>query len=176
MPPTIVRKGGGGHAFRFRVAEWHDRPVLARMLELYQYDLSDVWPQDLDLHGEYGFAVDRYLRNPRLCAILFLADDKYAGFGLVDPDVTFPDSEYWMGQFFVMKRYRRVGLGSAAARFIFDRFKGRWEVGQMRLNQAAQVFWRRTIGEYTAGHFVEHDLHDDRWDGFIQRFDSSRER
>ncbi len=105
MPMSSLRVGDAGHAFRFRVAEWHDRPVLARMLELYQYDLSHVWPQDLDLHGEYGFAVDRYLRNPRLCAILFLVDNKYAG-----------------------------------------------------------------------GHFVEHDLHDDRWGGFIDRFDRSGER
>ncbi len=27
----------------FRKAEWHDRPVLSRMLELYQYDMSEVW-------------------------------------------------------------------------------------------------------------------------------------
>ena len=52
----------------FRVAQWQDKPVLSRMLELYQYELSEVWPQTLNLHGEYGFAVDRYLRNPRLRA------------------------------------------------------------------------------------------------------------
>src|SRR5947207_1123641 len=124
----------------FRAAQWHDRPVLSRMLELYQYDLSDVWPQDLNMHGEYGFAVDRYLRNPRLSAFLFLVDDKYAGFGLVDPDVTFPENTYWLGQFFVMKRYRRTGLGRRAAQFIFDHFPGKWEVGQMPLNFAAQAF------------------------------------
>jgi predicted acetyltransferase len=159
--------------FSFRVAEWHDRPVLMRMVELYQYDLSDIWPQDLNMHGEYGFAVDRYLRNPRLSAILFLANDKYAGFGLVDPDVTFLQNHYWMGQFFVMKRYRRAGLGTRAACFIFDRFPGRWEVGQMRRNRLGQAFWRRTIGEYTSGRFVEHDMHDQSWDGFIQCFDNS---
>jgi predicted acetyltransferase len=157
----------------FRTAQWHDRPVLSRMLELYQYDLSDVWPQDLDMHGEYGFAVDRYLRNPRLSAILLLVDEKYAGFGLVDPDVTFPENTYWLGQFFVMKRYRRAGLGQRAARFIFDHFPGKWEVGQMPRNHAAQAFWRRTISQYTGGQFVEHELHDERWDGFIQCFDSS---
>ena len=159
----------------FRIAEWQDKPVLSRMLELYQYDLSDVWPQTLNVHGEYGFAVDRYLRNPRLAAFFFLVDGDYAGFGLVDPDVSLPENEFWMGQFFVMKRYRRTGVGTRAARFIFDRFRGRWEVGQMPLNLAAQAFWRRTIAEYTHGHFVEHELHDDRWDGFLQCFDNSFE-
>ena len=173
---TTVLDGKDPPVFTFQVAEWHDRPVLARMLELYQYDLSDVWPQDLNAHGEYGFAVDRYLRNPRLCAILFLVNGRYAGFGLIDPDVTFAENEYWMGQFFVMKRYRRSGLGTKAARFIFDRFPGKWEVGQMPLNRPAQAFWRRTIAEYTHGRFVEHELHDERWDGFIQCFDTRPQR
>jgi predicted acetyltransferase len=135
----------------FRVAEWQDKAVLSRMLELYQYDLSEVWPQTLNMHGEYGFAVDRYLRNPRLRAYFFLVDGNYAGFGLVDPDVSLPENDFWMGQFFVMKRYRRSGVGTKGARFIFEQFRGKWEVGQMPLNFLAQAFWRRTIGEYTNG-------------------------
>ena len=157
----------------FRVAQWQDKAVLSRMLELYQHDISDVWPQDLNLHGEYGFAVDRYLRNPRLRAYLFLVDGAYAGFALVDPDVSLPENEFWMGQFFVMKKYRRTGVGSRAARFIFDQFRGKWEVGQMPMNATARAFWRRTIDEYTGGRFVEHELHDERWDGHLQCFDNS---
>jgi predicted acetyltransferase len=161
------------HDFSIRMADWSDRPVLSRLLELYQYDLSDVWPQDLNLHGEYGFAVDRYLRNPLLRAYLFQVDGRYAGFGLVDPDVSLSGSEFWMGQFFVMKRYRRMGVATRAATHIFDQFRGVWEVGQMPLNYGAQAFWRRVIAEYTNGNYVEHELHDERWDGFIQCFDNS---
>ena len=156
----------------FRTAQWQDRPVLSRLLELYQYDLSEVWPQTLNAHGEYGFAVDRYLRNPRLHAVLFLVDGDYAGFGLVDPDVSLAENEYWMGQFFVMKRYRRMGVGRLGARHLFDKFRGKWEVGQMPLNLPARDFWRRVIGDYTGGNFVEHELHDERWDGFLQCFDN----
>ena len=43
-----------------RVAEPDERLPVYRMLELYQHDLSDIWDQDLDLHGEYGYALDRY--------------------------------------------------------------------------------------------------------------------
>jgi hypothetical protein len=43
----------------------------------------------------------------------------------------------------------------------------------MPLNFPAQAFWRRTIAEYTNGNFVEHELHDERWDGFLQCFDNS---
>ena len=155
-----------------RRAVWADRSVLARLLELYQYELSDIWPQELNEHGEYGFAVDRYLRNPLLAAYLFLADGRYAGFGLVDPDVSLPENEFWMGQFFVLKRYRRLGLGAMGARHIFDQHRGRWEVGQMPGNDAARAFWRRVIGAYTGGRFVEHELNDERWHGSLQCFDN----
>jgi predicted acetyltransferase len=160
----------------FRTAEWEDKPVLSRMLELYQYDMSEYWPQDLNIHGEFGFPVDRYLRNPRLEAFFFLVDDNYAGFGLVDPDVSLPENELWMGQFFIMKRYRRMGVGRRAAHHIFDRIRGKWEVGQMPLNIPAQTFWRRTIAEYTNGNYVEYELHDERWDGFLQCFDNTQTR
>lgn len=76
-----------------RTAVWQDKTVLSRLLELYQYDMSEIWPQALNAHGEYGFAVDRYLRNPRLRAFLFLVDGDYAGFGLVDPDVSLPGND-----------------------------------------------------------------------------------
>ena len=156
----------------FRKATWDDKPVLARLLELYQYDMFEFWPKHLNSHGEYGFAVDRYLRNPRLSAHFFLVDGQYAGFGLVDPDVSLLGNEFWMGQFFVMKPYRRSGVGRLGARFLFDLYPGKWEVGQMPLNLPALAFWRRVIGEYTGGHFVEHALHDERWDGWLQCFDN----
>jgi predicted acetyltransferase len=165
-------QGAASPRFEVRVATGPDKTVLSGLLELYQHDLSDVWPQDLNVHGEYGFAVDRYLRNPLLRAYLFLVDGHYAGFGLVDPDVSLPDNQFWMGQFFVVKKYRRSGLGRHAAHFIFDQFRGRWEVGQMPLNVPAQRFWRKTIAEYTNGAFTDHELHDDRWDGFLQCFDN----
>jgi len=156
----------------FRKAEWQDKRVLAQLLEFYRYDMCEYWPGDLNMHGEYGLAVDRYLRNPLLSAHFFLVDGKYAGFGLVDPDVSLAGNEFWMGQFFVMRPYRRTGVGRLGARFLFDAHRGKWEVGQMPLNLPAQAFWRRTISEYTNGNFVEHELHDARWDGFIQCFDN----
>ena len=39
-------------------------------------------------------------------------------------------------------------------------------------NQAALAFWRRVIGAYTGGRFVEHELHDERWHGTLQCFDN----
>ena len=45
---------------QIRRASGADRLPIQRMLELYQHDLSGIWDQDLDAHGEYGYALDRY--------------------------------------------------------------------------------------------------------------------
>ena len=51
---------------------------------------------------------------------------------------------------------------------------GRWEVGQMPRNTPAQAFWRRVIGEYTGGRFVEHTLDEAGWQGVLQCFDNTQ--
>jgi predicted acetyltransferase len=143
------------------------------MLELYQHDLSDLWDQDLDAHGEYGYALDRYWRHLACKPFVFAVAGRHAGFALVDDSVSLPGNEWWMAQFFVLKKYRRAGIGRAAAREVFEQVRGRWEVGQMPRNLPARAFWRSVIGEYTGGRFVEHDLNDERWHGTLQCFDNT---
>jgi predicted acetyltransferase len=55
------------------------------------------------------------------------------------------------------------------ARHCFDAFRGRWEVGEMRQNLAAQAFWRKVIGDYTGGAYAE-AVPAPKWDGPVQRF------
>lgn len=160
--------------FEVRHATLADQLPIRRMLELYQHDLSDIWDQDLDAHGEYGYALERYWSEPVHQAFVFLADAHYAGFALVDDDVCLPQSQLWMAQFFVLRKYRRRGFGARAAHAVFDTLRGRWEVGQMARNTPARDFWRRAIGDYTGGAYVEHELHDKRWHGWLQCFDNTR--
>jgi predicted acetyltransferase len=148
-----------------------DRLPLYRMLELYQHDLSDIWEQDLDVHGEFGYALDRYWQHPACVPFVFTVDGAYAGFALVDDAVKLPGSEHWMDQFFVMKQYRRRGVGGAAAAAVFAARPGRWQVGQMTANHAAQAFWRRTIAACTGGRFTEEVLASGWWQGVVQCFE-----
>jgi predicted acetyltransferase len=82
--------------------------------------------------------------------------------------------DLWLAQFFVLKKYRRRQLGRRAAMQVFDTLRGRWQVGQMAGNHRAHAFWHQVIGSYTQGRFVEHELHDKRWDGWLQCFDNRR--
>ena len=155
-----------------RHAALADAQPIRRMLELYQHDLSDIWDQDLDVHGEYGYALERYWHEPVHQAFVFQVEGHYAGFCLVDDDVCLRGNELWMAQFFVLKKYRGRGLGKRAAHAVFDSIRGRWEVGQMPGNRPALAFWRRTIASYTQGRYTEHELQDKRWQGWLQCFDN----
>lgn len=156
--------------FELRRATDADRAPLQQMLELYQHDISDIWDQDLDASGRYGYALDKYWANPACLPFVFLQAGKYAGFALLNDSVSLPENDIWLAQFFVMKKYRRQGTGRQAALALFESVRGRWEVGQMPGNLAALAFWRRVIGEYTQGAFVEHELDDERWHGTLQCF------
>jgi predicted acetyltransferase len=150
-----------------------ERVLLQRMLELYQHDLSDIWDQDLDANGDYGYALDRYWRDPACTPYIIRVDGQAAGFALVDDKVKVPGGTFWMDQFFVMKKYRGRGVGAIAAKRVFALHPGQWQVGQMPANHAAQAFWRRVIGECTANEFVEVQLTAGWWQGFVQCFTST---
>ena len=60
-----------------------------------------------------------------------------------------------MAEFFVSRPWRRRGIGQEAVRLILDRFSGRWHIMEYLRNPQAVAFWRRVVGEYTAGHYQE---------------------
>lgn len=156
-----------------RIAALADRLPIQRMLELYQHDLSDIWNQDLDSHGEYGYALDRYWDSEGFYPFVATVDGKYAGFALVNPAVRIGTHGYWMDQFFVLKKYRHQGVGRLLAQSVFAALVGRWEVGQMPENRPAQVFWREVISRWTGGRFKEHEVQAGGWQGVIQVFEST---
>jgi predicted acetyltransferase len=157
-----------------RIANPDERLPLYRMLELYQHDLSDIWDQDLDTHGEYGYDLNRYWKDSDCWPYLFLVEGKLAGFALVDRRVRIPGDDFWMDQFFVLKKYRRQGIGNAAASAVLDTHPGYWQVGQMPANLAAQAFWRCLVGSYTRNGYTEEQLTTGWWQGYVQRFRSPR--
>jgi predicted acetyltransferase len=50
-----------------------------------------------------------------------------------------------MSEFFVMRKYRRSGVGREAARRVFAMFPGIWQLRQVHGNDAATAFWRAVV-------------------------------
>ena len=153
-----------------RPARPEDFPALQRMLELYQHDISDMYDQDLDERGEYGYDLHRHLEGQTSFAHVAMVGGHYAGFALVGPAFVTQTEGCWMEQFFVLRKYRRGHVGAALARHVFESHPGAWEVGQMPANLPAQAFWRKVIGRVSEGRYTESRLTEGRWKGVVQRF------
>jgi predicted acetyltransferase len=118
-----------------------ERDLVARLLQLYLYDFSEIEPADVGSDGLFYYRwLPFYWTEPERHAFLFRVDGEPAGFALVRAgDVT------ELAEFFVLRRHRSAGIGRTAAAEVFARFPGRWSVSQTPNNAAATRFWRRSI-------------------------------
>lgn len=150
-----------------------DRSRLANLLELYLYDFSAFDDAELGADGRYGYTyLDRYWTEPGRYAFLIQIDGWLAGFALVRTVEADENPLRSIAEFFVLRKYRRLGVGRTAAQRIFDLFPGHWQVNQEAANLPAQAFWRRVIGEYTGGCFTEGWQAAEAPVGPVQRFAS----
>ena len=153
-----------------------DKTLLENLLQLYEYDFSEIVGSDTGPEGRYeDVSLDDQWPEPGYHAYIVRVDGQLAGFALVtrrshftgDTNVT--DME----EFFIMRKYRRAGVGREVATRLFDLFPGRWEVREPEPNAGATAFWRRVIGEYTGGRYQDQVVNDKRWQGRYQSFDTS---
>lgn len=154
-----IREGGAG-TMKVIVdqATVEDKVILRNLMQLYLYDYTEFEPDELDDHGLFSYNyLDHYWVEPGRHAFLVRADDKLAGFASVRTLESHPgDGErYSMAEFFIMRGFRRHGVGRTVAREVFRRLPGRWEIFQDTTNSGATAFWRQVIGEYTNGHYEE---------------------
>jgi len=118
-----------------------DRSVVRRLLQFYHYDFSEFDDADVDSHGEFLHRYfDEYWTDSDRKAYLFRVDGAWAGLALV-----FTGLPHDLAEFFVMRKYRRRGVGAEAAAQLFARFPGDWTVRQQLSNPAATTFWRKAI-------------------------------
>ncbi|HRQ23641.1 MAG TPA: GNAT family N-acetyltransferase [Anaerolineales bacterium] len=150
-----------------------DRILIRRMMELYCYDFSEFEDSDLDEHGYYGYGrLDYFWHEPSRAAFIITVDGKLAGFVLVDDTVYVEGGERSIAEFFVMRKYRRRGVGKQAAAEVFRRLPAKWEVRVIENNTPAKAFWRGVISEYTDGKYRETQLDNDDWKGPAFSFDN----
>jgi predicted acetyltransferase len=133
----------------------HD--VLANMLELYSHDFSEFLPLELRDDGRFGYKnLPLYWSDPRRRAFLARFENKLAGLVLVKKGSEISgseisgDEEVWdMAEFFILRGYRRRGLGTELAAKVWQACPGKWEVRVMANNVAALRFWNSAVARFT---------------------------
>jgi predicted acetyltransferase len=132
--------------------------VLENLMQFYIYDFSEF--VDLDVRDDGLFepysGLQSYWDNQSEKFPYFINEgDILLGFVLVRR-ITEGDKSYFsMAEFFIMRKYRRKGIGRSIAEQVFQLHKGRWEIYQKESNKPAQAFWRNVISKCTGGRFKE---------------------
>lgn len=133
--------------------------VINNLMQFYIYDFSRMINYDVENNGVFMPypALDEYWPNgSERFPYIIKVQGKYAGFILVKFIHSENKSYFSIAEFFIMNKYRRMGIGKKLAWQIFDLHKGTWEVFQIEQNKAAQQFWRNIISEYTKGNLTEY--------------------
>ncbi len=138
-----------------------EHTLLRNLYPLYLHDLSEFGVEyRLDEQGRWrpDFLPTWLIPTPEVHPLLLRWEGRVVGFAFVGqspfPYMT-PGRDYRMSEFFILRSERRSGLGRRAARAVFDRFPGIWEMSQLPSNRAAIAFWRSVIDEYTGGAFED---------------------
>jgi len=132
-----------------------DYGVIENLSAYHIYDMSEFTGWRCPESGRYG-GCDRFFedwRAGRNCVYIIKAGGELAGFAGVCQD----DERvgHAIQEFFVLRKFRRRGVGRRIAFLLFDRFPGQWTVRFLTANAPAAGFWRAAIGEYTSGQFTE---------------------
>ncbi|QQE79647.1 GNAT family N-acetyltransferase [Alicyclobacillus sp. SO9] len=138
----------------------NDKLVLRNLLNLYLYDLSEFKGTDVNAHGFFEYRrLDQYWYDDSCHPFFIVVNKSTAGFVLVHKYDLLEENRNVISEFFVMKKYRKLGVGNQAAQKIFKTFSGGWEVSELPENLPSQVFWRKVIHEVTGGKYSETVVH-----------------
>lgn len=132
------------------------REVIDHLMQFYLYDFTqylNIEVNDNGLFPAYPGLDSYWSSGDDKVVFLIKVSNRPAGFALIDQLHNSSEGKYYMTEFFIMKKYRRGGVGTWAAHELFNQFKGSWKVTQVKSNTSAQVFWQKVIRAYTDGQF-----------------------
>ena len=105
------------------------KSVFMQLMELYMYDFSLYSNDDVNEYGYFGYShIDDYWNEYGRFPHFIRVDGRIAGFVLVRSCCEYNElpNPHNIAEFFVLQKYRRLGIGKFVASQIFDMHKGGW--------------------------------------------------
>lgn len=130
----------GDLSLGIRPAGEEDRTTLESLVQFYLYDLSQAGDWDVDDTGRFenrpiqGLWMDRH-RQP----FILSASHKIAGFAIVTVDEA--GTGFDMTEFFILRKWRRSGVGTRCARTLITDRPGTWTIKPFAPYPPAEAFW-----------------------------------
>ena len=131
----VLLRNLSGH-YCHDMSEWFDLDVGAD--GRYSYDTASVWTKGYD-------------------AYLAKVGDSIAGFALIGSGGEWLDDvdAHDVHEFFILRRFRRRGVGRSMATLLWNEYPGEWLVRVVEANAPAVTFWRGAISSYSGGSYRE---------------------
>jgi len=122
--------------------------LIRNLYQFYAYESSDWEQEDVDVDGRFYIHeahLARYWQDPQWSANLLLVDGYIAGFLLVERSELPGIHALELADLFILKRYRRKGIGHALATQVLSGGEADWLVRFYDQDEVSQAFWRSVL-------------------------------
>ncbi len=144
-----------------------DYSLIQNLIRFYIYDMSEFMGWVCPSTGLFGGVDDQpyyfghipennealWPEGWRCIGFKIIINNEIAGFCLVRLFKHNGKQLNDIGEFFILRKFRKKGLGQAVSHSVFDMYPDHWQVRQLLENIPAQRFWEKTIHNYTYGQF-----------------------
>ncbi len=161
MKKTLPLKKNNSQKCEIIQTSLADYPTVQNMARFYVYDLSREcgllsgnWI--LPANGLYeSFDLKNYFLEPTRKAFLVKVAGELAGFVLLNQAGTISETHWNIGEFFILAKFQKQGIGTEIARQIWETHPNIWEVSVHPDNKSAISFWSKVINAYTGGNYQQ---------------------
>lgn len=123
------------------------RPILENLFRYYVYDLSECAGQSPDGDGRYSFnaeALNLYWMDAGHVPYFIIAGGEIVGFALIRKYPNAPEV-LDIEQFFVLRKFKRQGIGKKALAQILLSHPGKWQIRVLKENIKGLKFWLTAV-------------------------------
>ena len=128
-----------------------ERKVIDSLFQFYLYDMSEYMGWNVNSDGQFDVnlsILDNYWDRDDHFPFFIFCDVDLAGFSLLrhyPNDITYLD----IGQFFILRKFKRKGIGREAFKLSVSKFPGKWLTRVLPENEGAVKFWLNVISDIT---------------------------
>lgn len=139
------------------------KAILTQLMTLFLHDLSE-FNSDLEINQSNGLfefdVLEWFFEKEGLTPFFILNDEKIIGFILLQsgPFSNQEFADYVLNSFFILRKYRRRGLGRKACKEFFKQFPGRYAISQVKTNLPAIQFWKSIYQSFNIDIFEKGEI------------------
>lgn len=136
------------------IASKADKELIQNLARFYVYDLSEFQKRKCPENGLFedeDYTI--YWTEDEYTPFIVKCNQELAGFALVDKGGSSKNIDFHIGEFFIVRKFRRKGVAMTVAKEIFSKHPGNWEVMAISNNLPAIEFWEKCIERYSKGAF-----------------------